>query len=60
MIWIVIIIAIFTILEIKFSPRVDIVEIEPNYYKVLLYYSIKSKYERVIGRDYITLIKFKK
>ena len=60
MIWIGIIIAIFAILEIKFSPRIDIVESEPNYYKVLLWYSIKSKYEGEVARDHITLIKFKK
>ena len=58
MIWIGIIIAIFAILEIKFSPRIDIVESEPNYYKVLLWYSIKSKYEKTIIKNYITLFKF--
>lgn len=58
MITLIVIVLIFAILEIKFSPRLDIVEEVPNYYRVLLHYSIKSKYEGTVTRNYITLITF--
>ena len=59
MIWLIIIIAIFATLEIKFSPRIEIAyTIDSQIW--YLFYTIKSKTEGNITRDYIKILKIKK
>lgn len=51
-----IIICLLFILEVKFKPRIDIVDTY-KYKQVLLYYSIKGKYG-IISREYLKLFKY--
>lgn len=58
MIILILIIAIFAILEIKFSPRIEFSETH-NSQIWYLFYNIKSKTEGVVSRDYIKIIEIK-
>lgn len=52
-----ILIILLIVLEVRFKPRLSLIK-EHNFYKLILWYSIKSKYNNVIIRDYISLVKF--
>lgn len=59
---IIFLLCILLILEVKFRPRIDIVEYKEygeikKTKKVLLYYSIKSKFSGEISREYLCLFK---
>ncbi len=58
MIWFLILIAIFATLEIKFSPRVEIAYTTDSQIWYL-FYTIKSKTEGNITRDYIKILEIK-
>lgn len=50
---------IYIILEIKFKPRLEGFQGD-GYYNIVLWYSIKSKFDKhLIVREYIPLFKFK-
>lgn len=60
MIWLLVIISIFAILNARFSPRFNFIKDDPIYNRIILWYTIKSKYDEEVLRDWITIIKWKK
>ena len=59
MIILILIIAIFAILEIKFSPRIES-STTHNSRIWYLFYNIKSKTNGIVSRDYLKIIEIKK